>query len=404
MKKCSSEKTELTSAEGSSVYVANHGKLLTNSNGSREELDSTSVTTLPVNLTTPPLTPPREHSVSEPPMNVNRNNVADSVHAKTTRFSATVREGAVIGNGIAEDRYSEGHRLNGGPAFVPSHVNTEPPALVVMTDEEPQEDAVEQQGVEIGEESQVTAVAEDGSQVPGENQAQEVPWTNSQREARGEAAPVKVGGSSQSLVASSTEEGHTSSEDEEIEEMDLVLVEEGEEEEEGRSKDKEAQLGKRSSGVTSMEAESSTLNYPQSTVSSENGRVAMTARTPTSTQEMNSHVTAAAEGASTGSRHPEMAHTTNNFVKTGLGEHERLRSNHHGSMTPPASSTSQNDGGRHGENGKKENGSLSDTVCSRRAAKVKQFFSTIQQCANGLGRDVAEQVQELIHAVMVRLN
>jgi hypothetical protein len=38
---------------------------------------------------------------------------------------------------------------------------------------------------------------------------------------------------------------------------------------------------------------------------------------------------------------------------------------------------------------------------AKQAAKVKQFFTTLQQHANKLGSEVAEQVQELIHALMV---
>ena len=59
-------------------------------------------------------------------------------------------------------------------------------------------------------------------------------------------------------------------------------------------------------------------------------------------------------------------------------------------------------GGGGGESGKDRYSVVSDSFRVRQVAKVKQFFTTLQQFGNKNGSEVAEQVQELITAVVVR--
>lgn len=60
------------------------------------------------------------------------------------------------------------------------------------------------------------------------------------------------------------------------------------------------------------------------------------------------------------------------------------------------------EGGGGSESGKDRQSVVSDSFRVRQVAKVKQFFTTLQQFGNKNGSEVAEQVQELITAVVVR--
>ena len=62
-----------------------------------------------------------------------------------------------------------------------------------------------------------------------------------------------------------------------------------------------------------------------------------------------------------------------------------------GSVTMETTDSASSGGEGRGEGGKR----------SKECAKVKQFFTTLQRFANNISHDVAEQVQELITALVV---
>lgn len=362
-------------------------------------LNPSSTTSLPVYLTTPPLTPPRDKSLNEPPTNGNRNNVADCAHPKKDNFTTTSRPNdsktVPLTNNVA--RFSEGSRQNGNPMYVASsYGDSEPPALIIVRGEGV--GLRRSQEPEKGEKRECSAGDED--------HFQESAWKHQRNAEKEETATVH---SHHNAVASSTLQENcsiSSSEDEEVEEMDLVLVEEEDEQEDS---------GKPRTEIRSVEAESSTSTFPQSTITSDNAGNAAIAPTQASCTTNRENDLSKTERLPAASRSPQVAHTTSNHVNSSnSGQDHHMRTTH---VTIPAISmdvsggntkavvrgeASQNGGDRFsGDVGKEKSKALS-MVCIRQATKVKQVFTTIQETANRMGRDVAEQVQELIHAVMVR--
>ncbi len=378
------ESDKVDNSTGTPKYSSNH-KLLP---GRKDDIDSPNDTGLPVNLTTPPLTPPRENLSGEVPVNVNRNNVSDSVHVKATQFSASVRQGAIIGAKESErgKTYSEvSHsRVNGGSGFAASHaVDSEPPALVIVTNSEAEEEPLVADQSNNMEEASMT-----------ESRQGAAAWKNGRS--------VEDFSLGKSRAVEQDKAISDEDDEEEVEDMELVLVEEDDQGMEEKSRHVVAAgIDKRaiSGSVKSMEAESSTTG--------ENGHMGPMGATHTgsvpSTRERANSPGAVNSGMSTVTSCPDEVHTSVNFAKTVTSRNGVVSSasDDREAVLMRQSSPARNGGNRGGEDGKNNNVIVSDIACSKRAAKVKQFFSTIQQCANGLGRDVAEQVQELIHAVLV---
>ena len=406
---------------GATGYGSNHRVAC--SNGRKDEPNEPA---LHANLATPPLTPPREVPLKEPPVNVNRNNVSDSAHVKASQFSTTVRQGGVVSNGIVSGDHS--HRQNGIPGYVPaSHgVDSEPPALVVGMNDDSQEEHKDQEGVAYGKEADVILRKE-----PQSHSQDRTAWSTVEKTGSKGSRRVKEQGD-----YSSADGDAISGDDEDVEGMDLVLVEEDTDEDKATLAD--SQHGRQSNGrvVKTMEAESSTSSsYPQpSSTPNENGRIVAllpaggTAGTLPFSREGSSGKREGEHVSTGGGGHSDdLAHEARNFSRSGVGysnevDHRSTNgiANHQGgiissgcadkeaSAAIPATTTGQqlgshNNGGSKGDGDGKGEGVVGmEEVYSRKVAKVKQFFSTIQHCANNMGVDVGEQVQELIHAVLVR--
>jgi len=418
------------------VKKISDGKMVTGSSGyggvnyrvacSNGRNDESNEPPLHANLATPPLTPPREVPLKEPPVNVNRNNVSDSVHVKVSRFSATMRQGGVVSNGIASGDHLKGHRQNGIPGHLPPHrgMDSEPPALVTGMNEESQEEVHEgQEGVAYSKEASEISRKEPLSHSRERNE-----WSEVEKiDGRG-ARHVK-----EQTGYSSADGDNVSVDDDEVEEMDLVLVED--DVDEGKAVLAGTQHVRQGNemGVKMMEAESSTSSspssYPQSssTIPNENGHVvppppaaAGSAGTlPFSREGSSGAGKRDGEQVSIGIGHSDEAvREARKFPRSGAsypGEVDRPNANgfanHQGGGVVSSvganketlavavtttghqlESHNNNGGSKEDGNEKGEGAAGMGEACSRRAAKVKQFFSTIQQCANGLGREVAEQV------------
>ena len=281
-------------------------------------------------------------------------------------------------------------------------MDTEPPALVIMMDDGTP--AMQKNKEDENREKREYAEAE-------KDHFQEIAWKNPRKVSEMTPGKVRSGiAISHNVAASSTfrDDDHTSSEEEEVEEMDLLLVEEEEEEKEASEI--------LNTVVRSVEAESSTSSFPQSTsITSESVGDMANISSPASCTTNRETDSLKTERIHASSRSPQIAHTTSNHVNisssSGGSNDHLMRANH--ATLPVVSAVA---GGGVGETASKEtsqnggdrfSGDLRDEknkVYAHQAAKVKQVFTTIQDYANRMGRDVAEQVQELIHAVMVSKN
>ena len=355
-----------------------------------------------MNLTTPPLTPPQDNTLNLPPMNGNRNNMADCAHPKAENFKTISKEidSKVIPVSDQVAQLPEASMHNGDHVFVSaSHADMEPPALIIVEDDEGPEKQEEEKRKDCvsAEENQLQASVEQSA------------WKERNTVTspeKGESGAVCSNGVE--TISTGREEYHTSSEEEEMEEIDLVLVE-GAEEEEERGKANGTHLENHVM-VGSVEAKGSTSNcFPQSTISSNNVGVIPNASKPAlpiSNREIDSSKTVRPSASVSP---PQEAYAVNSyvfhsnnkghFVKTPQANVPVISASGGGEAV--AREVSQNGRDKFSRDGRRERSKGSPLVCSHQAAKVKQVFTTMQQYANNMGRDVAEQVQELIHAVMV---
>ena len=366
---------------------------------SRNKQAQNSVDMVPGLLSTPPLTPPQQEavgrqqqgqlqeeldSVSSPdpspllviaePMNGNRNNVADSVHANSASFKSTTghHHHAVLSNGLPGKQQppsdiegpkirSGGVQGRGSPAQ--SRLDLEPPALVVI-------DRGEGRREEREKEERMDIAASSASPVDKQDSSRDR-----------EKFPRDKAGSLQSTVVTSVAEGRSlerrdsgrgEDDDDDDEDIDIDLVVVEDEEEAGLIQQATPTEGAASSKSSSPSSHSQHSRDGEGTASQRHVRTAP-------------------------------SHHTRPAVN---GTSERLAKNHQNHAVSPGVTLERKElassGGFHHDRGKKEGeGRTGGGNSNKQASKVKQFFTTIQQHANKLGSEVAEQVQELIHALVV---
>lgn len=387
---------------------------------------------VPGELTTPPLTPPREHAqimVTSEPVNGNRNNVSDSVHASSAHFKSTKTMDSGVGVAATNDAIAARQQLvdevspeeDSHSVHVLTRMEAKPPALVVISGRANDKQVEGEEGEGGGQRGEVTSPGNrdhrgehtEEYQVTGEvvvaDQNAYVSSGVVAEKGYGEGRGNAGSGSLQSTTVTSAGNGGgvddavTSDDDEEdVEGMDLVLVEEGEEEGEGEGEDKQQN---RAIHTTSIHAPRGNAK----TVGSEELR---TREDPHASRRESPSNRASDAGSHNGHHH----HHHHHHRPAGMnGSEERPRNDHTSSASistqgkkyassPSAESPSQggsNDGFHMRNNGEGNGGRLVAMTNAKQAAKVKQFFTTIQQHGNALGSEVAEQVQELIHALMV---
>lgn len=338
-------------------------------------------------LATPPLTPPQSERDEAPsprplmisePVNGNRNNVSDSAHANSASFMSTT--GHVISNGVPRKQspLDEGVKIRASPVLTQtqsraspvhaqSRLNVEPPALVVI--------GKGGRGEEDGEERM--AVSPSGSPVE-ENGSIRGLDEASNREASLSSKPYASdrGGSLQSMVVTSVgdgvghedpESGRGEEDDDDVD-LDLVVVE-----------DEEMPLQEPPKRVT------------PSNLSSQSQQ--------TEPRSMSQHISRARDTEPVGSTGAETHRGPLPATVNGTSEH--LIKNH----TPSSKSAGLKEASNRGFHDRNRNDvelvRSAGVTNVKQAAKVKQFFTTIQQHGNKLGNEVAEQVQELIHALVV---
>lgn len=354
------------------------------SDRNRHAKNSSSVdmtTGLPGELTTPPLTPPREPPPpTSEPINGNRNNVSDSVHANSANYKTTKQLDPEAGADVATDVIRK-HLTKASEELTNSQVHTPspkmektPPALVVISDRKG--GTGEEVGSSPGKCDPVMdkpeAFQDNREATPPESRSPYVSTEYMSGTGKGEVGSLQSMQVTSASVGSHGRDGFSSGE-EEMEDVELVLVEDGEE---GRE-------GSRQKGNT---AEGSKPIGGDDT-GSRDARGGMRETVGVS-RHIGHH------------RPPDVA-----VVMNGRKEQSQ---NGHGSnggkkSSPELESPSQGSDGFHRRD-KEEMGVVRamHTTNAKQAAKVKQFFNTIQQHGNKLGSEVAEQVQELIHALMVR--
>lgn len=343
---------------------------------------------LPGDLTTPPLTPP---PTSEP-MNGNRNNVSDSVHANSANFKTTTTTAAKHSNsgvGVAKDTFrkqlveaaSEELLKSSSPIHTPQRMEATPPALVVIE------------------------TAQDGKMLPGrEGHAPSHEHGKGVEDSREAMPPSLYSGAgdkgqgardslqSMQVTSAGSEVSNASSSEDEMEELELVLVEEDGE-----------PLHSKDSGATGKASHSPSTDLQASMDSPRDSSVGVSSshRGPPNQQSTKSTNTSSL-GAPHRGRRPSPAPLLVNGRGKEPARNGHTPGNEHGKMLSPEHRTPSQDGGGGGGGGEGRNGRESSRIASaKQAAKVKQFFTTIQHHGNKLGCEVAEQVQELIHALMV---
>lgn len=343
--------------------------------------------------TTPPLTPPREQLqplppiTSDPingnPINGNRNNLSDSVHANSANFKTTKQldAGASIPKDVLRKQLTgELERTNSPVRIPPSRMEATPPALVVISDNNEKRGGV-REDQEVTEASPRKKVEEqdkpefqDGREAtPPRTHS---PYANAEYSSHREKGRREFGSLQSMQVTSAGGSGHgrepSSSEEEEMEDVELVLVEEEEEERGETPQQKDSMMGSKPAGSPVVGG------VREGFVGVSQHRV-LHQHQPPNAVVMN------------GSKE----HTRNGHSTASDGQLGKIPS-------PEVENPSQGGDRFHRRN--RGEGGVVRTVHmtnAKQAAKVKQFFTTIQQHGNKLGSEVAEQVQELIHAVMV---
>lgn len=394
-----------------------------NSRRNKDHEGAVHVTTFPGDLTTPPLTPPgprEEGEVTSEPVNGNRNNVSDSVHAKSVNLKArkTHDLGLTGPNGVTRQRLAESpceraentnhmHAAAGSRA----EVHVQPPALVIIGNGGKEEGEVQREmaaGENTPEELERNVLHSNGEPVPSQYPNA---YSSSNHGGGGGGSSDGGGGgehgSVQSMKVTSAGDGgeSVSSEDEEeVEDIELVLVEDEEGAEEVRRRDHlskrllDSDFAKQSSDDVTGLARG--MNQQQQQQQQQQQESAMARRNGSSTGK-------GANMVSHRQRHHQLE-SRKEVARNGHVPSAAIHSLHknHTPLEYQVSRSTNNGfhggGGGGGGGGRKESGTgKSASVTSKQAAKVKQVFTTIQQHGNKLGSEVAEQVQELIHALVV---
>ena len=313
---------------------------------------------LPADIKTPPLAPSQ---VSSEPVNGNRNNLSDNARAYSANFKSSLKAldvGWTISDKISvqhSQNASKDMKYNGGSPGHLSRTDVVPPALVIIEDRKESQDNLDPNTNEKLSKNIVSSLQNNGidhqhisvnEEQNGPLQSTKVTSANSRRKASDPA----------------------SSEDEEVEEMDLVLVEDEEEPENltGSSYSRST-AAVRDAGSTVSNVSAGKMDGPLN---------------KSADATINKVGTRSVFSAAANSFNKE--HRNNPSSGDGIGV------------------TAQDNEGFSEGNGRKSQKAAS-VISVKQAAKVKQFFTTIQQCGNKMGSEVAEQVQELIHALMVSL-
>ena len=377
---------------------------------------------VPGELTTPPLTPPREHPqmmVTSEAVNGNRNNVSDSAHASSAHFKSTKPVGVASNDAVTRQQFDEGSpEEDGHSVHVLTRMEAKPPALVVISDnanskqaEGEREREREEEGGRGGRE-EVTPTGNrdhreehpDAYRVTREVGSDQNAYISSGNIAENGCCDAS---SLQSTTVTSASNGgggggaddDAMNSDEDVEGMDLVLVEEGEEEEEEEGRGREEQQRNRTIHTTSAHTNVKTVGLEEVHA---HGDPHVSRRGSPSTR-----------GSDAGSQKGHHHHHNHHHHRPASinGREERPRNGHTSTSSTSAqgkkyiSAESPSQGGNDGfhmrNKGEGNGGRVVAMTNAKQAAKVKQFFTTIQQHGNKLGSEVAEQVQELIHALMV---
>ncbi len=342
------------------------------------------MTGLPGNLTTPPLTPPREER-SQPlmatsePINGNRNNVSDSVHANSASFKATVNVGVSNGVTSREQETEALDRLDTSSVTdSPSNLDAEPPALVIISDMEDEKEEGEEEAMDVSSEPtkpEEQFLSAEPSQCNGKTPPNKVYMKVSSGGGGGGKEEGAVTGSLQSTKVTSAGKDAVSSGEEELEEVDL-------EQDADKNMTQHGNFLKRPAHITTNN--SANIPHPHSNASPADTKV----DSPTKSASLPSHRAYHPTAVNVMKKHSKNGHTPSSVYAT----ERKLRE-----------VKARESGGFQDHNRRETDVESAAPVTNvKQAAKVKQFFTTIQQHGNKLGSEVAEQVQELIHALMVR--
>ncbi len=379
-------------------------------------------------LTTPPHTPPHDQSpmatttrsttTTTEPVNGNRNNLSDSALA-SFKDARNHQEIVSTSGGIRVQKQQRDESKYSSRGY--SRVDSEPPALVIVDDSAESQNLQEPRETSSVNKSRGEQDSTEGSHRssgtdsgPIQVQKGHVMTDRVSSHSTKMNSPVGQEGSG-SLVQKLTpvdgqrdihqshhEDNPSSSESEEMEEMDLVLVEdESEIAEMERQKNNSDEISR--SAFRSNQSSDAIITTVPPRLASGGGAGGGAGGGGTSA---GSNVTKKGNLiASKGHHHHQHSAQTQTDISRVNGEKEQMRK-----ILPPtsqgrvvASTTAASErSGRFASERKSKNGAAS-FVNVKQAAKVKQFFTTIQQHGNKISTEVAEQVQELIHALMVRI-
>ena len=375
-------------------------------------------TSLHVDLTTPPLTPrdsnedPSLLVEASEQMNGNRNNVSDSVHASSSNFKSTRKSPilmSTISNKVKEQHHQVGKPMeefkqNGSPAC-----STEPPALVIVEnfDEDIADPSSTEGRLPNQHENSSDHARSNGLEMSKQEHSADSTVSPSREEGDLEQSSCTTTLRVVGKMQNSGEEGREGSDEfEDVEDMELILVEEEEEEEEKRRRETKSLQSSGTSREVLVESSATVSSSMQEVVGNANKSVKVT---ESSRNESSNRGGGEGRGVTimkvNGRSAGQVVSTAGGDKRESSGE--RVKNGHSShSVNEPAvefrRSADSNNNGQSRESGKDSAKTPSSSVMNvKQAAKVKQFFTTIQQHGNKVGREVAEQVQELIHALMV---
>ena len=307
--------------------------------------------------------------VTSEPVNGNRNNVSDSALANSASFKATkgVDMNVGVSNGILRKQdagIQERLDASRNATNSSSNLDTEPPDLVIISDMDDDK-----------EEEVMPEPTEPDKQVSLEQSQSNGEMTSNQKVYAHVISADAVDGRSpsnslQSAAVTSAGKDAASSGEDEVEDVDLELIEE------------DTEPNSTDQAISSSHANSSNPTNSHPSASAVDAKDSSVKKT-----RLLGHPSHHQSAASPSKKHSRNGHTPSHVY----------------AMERKSAMKDHREGGGSQEHNRREVDSEGTAPVTnvKQASKVKQFFTTIQQHANKLGSEVAEQVQELIHALMV---